>query len=450
MKTLFISFLTFMTGMSVGVLMPWSGPGVRPVRAQVETRPPPKRGSSPATAPGAVEVKTGKATPAAEVSSTTAKSRDPFAAWEEASKAGKLKDTKLRQELLEQMAEVDPERAWKVLMASGLPVSRSDLNSIADSWCDKEPAKAAAFALALTDPLQRPAFLQRVLTKWMLEKPGSFARWFHTQPTELGLAQHLNSSNMTYRPGHCALEDMDSLLRVNASYGSFADFLGGQVGALWAQPEQRQATMDWVRGVEDPKLRDTLWKYLVAHASEKDTQAAAGLLAEIGDEKTRREASSTITAHLAEQDPQAAFDYAASLPEGAARENAWQSAFGTWAANEPGQALDYIKQNMAGLRPELLEPAARALGESRPLEALAVMARFPESSDRDTLLRELVSTWQDRQPVEARRWLESEQAAILPEEMLARWRKVVKSLATPQGTIGMMTTVNGRRVHYTY
>ncbi|HEY1050486.1 MAG TPA: hypothetical protein VGE39_12045 [Prosthecobacter sp.] len=449
MKTLFISFLTFMAGMSVGVLVPWSGTEVGPGQAQVETHlaPGPERSAAPTA--GREQVKAEAAAPVSDGRANAAEARDPFAAWEEALKAGKLKDAKLRQELLDQMAAADPERAWQMLMASGLPVSRADLHSIADAWYDKEPAKAAAFGLALTDPLQRPAFLQRLLTKWMYEKPGSFARWFHTQPAELGLTQHINSSNIVYRPGFCSLEDMDSLLRVNAG-GSFADFLGGQVGALWAKPEQRQATMDWVRGVEDPKMRDTLWKYLVAHASEGDPQAAAGLLGEIGDERTRREASSTITAHLVEQDPQAAFDYAATLPEGAARQSAWQSAFGTWATREPAQALAYIQQNMASLRPELLEPAARSLGETRPLEALTVMARFPESSDRDSVLRELVGTWQDRQPVEARRWLESEQAQILPGEMLALWRRVVKLPATPPGTAGMITTLNGRRVHYTY
>ncbi|MGV3659607.1 MAG: hypothetical protein ACO1TE_05470 [Prosthecobacter sp.] len=446
MKTLQVSLITFVVGLSAGMILPWRGAGEnggqQTASKDVQTFPAPESGSFP---PRALE----KTTTAAH-SSTPPFTSDPFKEWTEALKAGKLTDTRLRHDLLEQMAKADPARAWQALMQSGLPVSRADIDGIASAWYEKDPADAAKFGLTLTDPLQRPAFLRQVLSKWMLEKPGAFARWFQTQPADLDLAQYLHSSNIVYRNNLCTLEDLDGLLRVNPRYSSFPDFLGRQLGALWSQPEQRQAATEWLRGVADPQMRDALWKHLVAKACQEDPQAATGMLTEISDDRARRQASSTITAHLTKRDPQAALQFAASLPDAAASQHAWQSALCTWAAQDPQQALGYIRENLARLTPQMLEPAGSALGESRPAEALALAAAFPASVERTSLINNVMSTWRHKQPSESRRWVESDQATILPAADLQHWRSSVASPQPAQGSSGMSTTINGRRLYYSY
>lgn len=442
MKTVWISLLTFAVGLGAGVFIP--------PRERVGEKERAKTPAVQAAAPS--QSQRAKTSPSADaVPSAVKPAGDPFAEWDAALKAGSLTDTRLRSTLLARMAEADPARAWRALMSSGLPVTRAETDSVAEAWYEKDALGAANFALTLTDPLQRPAFLRQVLYKWLREKPGAFARWFNSQPEELNLGRYLSASSMTYRLGLCTLEDMDALLLLAPRWDSFPDFIGLQLGALWSQPEQRQAATDWLRRVTDSHIRDALWKQLVARASPEDPQAATRMLAEISDDKSRRQASSTISAHLAKQDPQTALDFAASLADPEASQHAWRSALCTWAAQDSQKALDYIRQNMARLTPEMLDPAGSALGESRPAEALAVVAGFPASVDRSSLINNVMSTWRNRQPVESRRWLEGGQgAAILPAADLEYWRASLAADAASQRPMGMSTTINGRRVNYSY
>lgn len=444
MKTLVISGITFLAGVGAGMVVPWSDTGgAQPVVSKASkagaSKPPADVRSTAAVRVAVATVDTEKA------------AGDPFAEWEAASKAGTLTDSRLREKLLTRMMEADPARAWQVLMASGLPVSLRDVSGIAQAWYEKDPAAAAAFGLTLTDPLQRPAFLRQVLSKWLLEKPGAFAAWFHAQPADLDLARYLNSSNLGYRPGTCALEDLDSLLRINAGFRSFPDFLGRQVGALWSQPEQREGAIAWLRRVADAELRDTLWKNLIVKASEEDPKAAMAMLAEIGDARLRREASSTLAAHHARQDPRAALDYAAKLPDEVAARTAWQSALCTWTASDPVQALEYIRQNMATIPPDVLTPTARTLGENRPAEALAVVAGYPKSAERDMLVMRLAHEWYSNRPEEVRRWLESAASTDLaaPNSALRKVLGEARSATTP-GPATTHIMVNGRPLVYTY
>lgn len=364
--------------------------------------------------------------------------------------AGTLTDPKLRGKLLMRMVQADPARAWQMLMSSGLPVSQGDVHSIADAWYGKEPAAAAAFGLTLTDPLQRPAFLQRVLSKWMLEKPGAFATWFHTQPKELDLARYLSTSGVTYHAGSATLAELDSLLQVNPGFANFSQFLGDQLGRLWSKPDQREATLAWLRRVDDPAMRDTLWKHVVAAASEEDPHAAAKMVAEIGDAKLSREASSTVAANLARKDPRAALQYAATLPDATAARGAWQSAMSTWGLKAPAQALAYLQQNISTLQPELLGPVLRNLGESQPAEALALASALPASSERSLAVLEVFSTWRARQPEAAKRWMESEQAAFLPSTEKTVWKSLSMPRISAPNSQSYSLSVNGRVLHYTY
>ncbi|MEQ1752084.1 MAG: hypothetical protein ABL974_21865, partial [Prosthecobacter sp.] len=379
---------------------------------------------------------------------TTTTKRDPFADWEAALKAGKLADTKLRGELLQRMAMVDAARAWRMLMTSGLPVQRADIEGIADAWYEKDPAAAAKFGIALSDPLQRPAFLRQVLSKWFLEKPSAFAAWYETQAVELDLAQFISSSNMIYRPGINTLADLESAVQVSPPYSSFPDLVGRQFHEVWKQPNQRQAASDWLRRLTDDKVRDTTWKHLIAEVSKADPQAATAMLAEIGDARLRREASSSIAANLAHRDPQAALAYAAALPDEKAAATAWQSALCSWTVSDPKQALEYIRQNLRTITPKMLDPAARELAASHPVEALEIAASFPKSNERSSLIGNLISGWRNEQPVEAKKWLDSTQATILPAAELERFRN--KPVARYPGQTGYSTTVNGRRISYNY
>ncbi len=435
--TLLISLITFMLGLFAGIgghLTEMVGTRTAAVaKPNADTLASPKKGT------GTTAVTSG-------VSTTT--KTDPFADWEAALTAGKLADTKLRGDLLSRMAKVDPARAWRMLMASGLPVQRADIEIIADTWYEQDPAAAAKFGLALNDPLQRPAFLRLVLSKWFLEKPSAFAAWHETQPAVLDLARFISSFNMTYRTGIQTLADLESAVRVNPPYSGFPDLVGRQFHDIWKQPEQRQAATDWLHSLTDDKVRDTTWKHLIAEVSKNDPQAAAAMLAEIGDARLRREASSSIAANLAHRDPQAALAYAAALPDEKAAATARQSALCTWTSNDPKQAFEYIRQNLRTLTPEMLSPAAWDLGENRPVEALEIAASFPASTERTGLINSLLSAWRNQHPAEAQKWLESTQSSILTTADLERFRN--RPVTRNFGPTSSSTTVNGRRISYSY
>lgn len=433
MKTARISLLTFMIGLFVGAghhfmsgVLPESGKAAGDVSAEA----------------AALQKSGGVAAMSA---------LDAFAEWETALKAGKLANTKLRADLLDRMAAQDPERAWRLMLASGLPVVLADIERLARAWQEKDPRAAAEFGLKLTDPLQRPAFLRQALTLWFLGHPQKFAAWMEGQAGGgADLVSHIHWGNMVYRPNITTLADLAAMMRVSPPTSYLPDMVGRNFHAIWKQPTQRQAATDWLRGMEDREVRDTTWRLLIDAVSKDDPQAAAALLGEIGDEKMRRRASSTIAAHLARSDPQAALAYAASLPDETSAATARQSALSNWAVNEPKQALDFIRQNPETTTMDDLGPARWQLGRSKPAEALEAVARFPESEARTDLMREVFSEWFSNAPREARKWLESEQAAVLPGTDITSLRERARPSNDHGGSTGSSTTINGRRVNYAY
>ena len=356
-----------------------------------------------------------------------------------------------RSKLLKRMAKVDPALAWQTLLSSGLPIGRGDVLDIADIWYEQDAVAAAAFGLTLQEPLQRSAFLRRVLSKWMLEQPGAFAAWFHAQSPDLDLARYLNSGNLVYKAGTCTLAELDSLLRVDASFPGFPDFVGRQAAKLWAQPGQRQATTDWLHRITDSALRDALWKQIVAGTSQEDPRAAAQAVAEISQPVLRREAGSTVAAHLARTDPAAALAFAATLADEAEARSAWASAVSTWGLRQPGQALAYVQENLASLSSSALNPVLRNLGESRPTEVLAMAATLPDSRDRRLVVMDVFMSWRSREPEAAQLWMESDRSAFLSTVERTNWINFRSSSSpAPVGSSSHSTAISGRPVYYVY
>ncbi len=442
MKTTLISVITFIIGLFAGFCSHLFRPAefIDSSRTADGLRPKAHLSALPKT--GAVA--------ALHTDDDKATSSDPFAEWEAALKENKLKDASLRGDLIERMIALNPQRAWQMLMDSGLHVSLHDITTVAQHWSRKNPAEAATFGLTLTDPLQRPAFLRHVLTLWFLEKPQAFAAWFEAQPADAELVSYINPSNMTYQDGVSTLADLDAMIRVSPPYASFPDVVGRHFHAIWKQPQYRQAATNWLQNLTDEEVRDTTWKYLISTVSDDDPQAAAAMLNEIRGESPRREATSAIAAHLAQRDPQAALAYAAALPDEKTAVTAWQSALCTWLVSDPKPALDFIRQNRRSITPDMLGPVDWELSKKMPIEAIKTAVEFPESVARTRLINGLVSSWRNRQPKEAKKWLESEESSLLPAVDLARFRSAVKDTNANYGHSNMTTTIDGRRVKYSY
>lgn len=433
MKTPLIAFLTFMIGLFVGAGYQLTN-----------------RAASGHAERAAEELSVAEAKRPAPLPVTSRAATDVFAEWESAIRAGKLTDAKLRAQLLEGMAALDPARAWRLMLESGVPVVLADIERVARLWQRLDARAAADFALTLTDPLHRPALLRQVLTGWFFDKPQELAAWLDTQPEgRTGLISHINWSNMVYERNLFTLADLDAMMHMGPPTDSFPDIVAAGFHEVWKQPQQRQAATDWLRNLDDVEVRDSAWGRLIDSLSQDEPRAATAMLDEISDPTKRRKASSTIAARLARTDPQAALAYADTLSDPQASTAARKSALGTWAVTEPKQALEFVRQNQQTYTPEDLAPAGRQLAENKPEEALEAIAGFPGSAGRSDLMRDVFREWFRNAPKDAKAWLDSVPAGILPASDVAELRK---SLPQPGNTnpSSHSMTINGRRVNYSY
>ena len=444
MKTVLISLLTFAFGWFAG-----SGGGVLRWLERLESAP---EASAPASK--AAELR-GKSTAASSTPGASPKTAsDPFARWEEALKAGKLAEPGLRRALLSEMARLDPERAWKMLMSGDVAVQIADIEAFALAMSHQDGRAAALFGLALKEDYPRTLFLRRALSAWLLEEPSQCLAWLRTQPEQLDLPAYLRVTDWSYNTDRFTLPDLEALIALHPENESFSYFTGNVMQSVLKNGTSDAEALAWLRSQPASGIRDGLWRHYIKQLAEKgDLGRASELVDQIADPRTRRQATSEVAARLAVSDPQAAMDYAGTLGDAEASRRAWQSAFASWAAAKPDEALAYAGANLGQLTPELLNAAPSQWADRRPLETLSLAARFPESPARRELMLDLVRSWNVETTAQKRPWLDGpEAAAVLSPADLQALRSFLDQRQTnaASGTHTTGQQINDRNLQYIY
>ena len=433
MKTFFWIFATFLVGLMAGMFWPQPSPaGVHDPR-------------QPATATAGT-AKTSTLSPGGTAHASDVTLPDPFVAWERLASGAAAITAEGRDDLVKRMAAVDPERTWQLLQASKGGMKLQDAEVIARAWSEKTPEKAAAFGLALKDPLLRPAFLKGALSRWLTLDIRGLHAWLAAQPPGLDLARHLSFTNLFLEWPNPSLSELALLVKIDPPGANFPEEFGKVASRHWFKQKDHAPMTAWLRQMEDPLLRDSAWLHIALGNVTSDPKAAAALLPEVNDLRRRRELSSNVAAHMAVTQPREALAYALTLDHKLARQGAWESAFSTWLNRDPQVAVGAIPQDIPL---EWIAYSASRMGELAPVEGIRALQSLPGTEAlRASLRLNLVHSWKRQQPTAATRWITSESAAVLTE---AERLSLLSPPATARGGQGVATKViNGRSVTYTY
>ncbi|MBL9130263.1 MAG: hypothetical protein JNG86_03635 [Verrucomicrobiaceae bacterium] len=351
--------------------------------------------------------------------------------------------------VLDQVTVKHPRQKWQELSKSGGRLTLENIQQIASSWAAMDAREAAEFGLALTDAIQRGAFLREALTSWAIIDFKGFHDWLRAQSPKSRLARHLDLSRVGYNMRHPSLAAIQQVIALAPSGSALPDCIGHLAAKVWDDPAQRNTLRDWASTLADAAVKNAVWSEIAIDLAEDDPRAAAAMLPAITDARRSREASSTIAAHLALTQPSQALDYAASLTAPLAREAAWKSAFATWARREPAAALAHARDAASDVPLSWLEDADASWAKSMPVEAVQAVMFFPESrGNRESLASSILDEWKRENPVDATLWLSGERAAaLLPESTRQRFLKSSSGNNGPRTRYG---TFKGVRVKYTY
>lgn len=286
------------------------------------------------------------------------------------------------------------------------------------------------------------------MTRWFLEKPQDMAAWLDQRPADgEDVVVHINTWNVMYQNREGSLGDLQAMMRISPPTSSLPDRVADDLVKVWSRPGERAAAEAWLRTVEDVEVRDVAWSKLAAHVAVDDPAAAQAMLPEIGDAGERRSASSSIAAAIAQRDPQAALQFAATLPDEESASTARRSALATWALRDPKAAFSAVRESGAPF--EDVDALQWKLGRDRPAEALEAAPLLPPDS-RVAFTTSVFSDWWSSRPLEAQKWLQSDQAAGLSAAELESLQRVMQPRVRQDTSSGWSTTINGRRVRYSF
>lgn len=373
---------------------------------------------------------------------------DAFDQWQEAaSGAGGQVDFKTRERLLPLMAQSDGPRAWKMLMQTGVKPRMTDIEQVAHHWAKRDGRAAAAFGLAIPDPIERRAFLSMAVSRWFGEAPQAFLEWLSPQPD-----REMIVSCMSY-------SEYGKLLKAEAASLDFFTVLHegnphyqgphrNLVLRIWQHQDQKEAVMAWLRRQPESELRDYAWRDIANDLAATDASAAAALAKEVTSPNVRRYLVSTVAAWMARRNVPAAFTYAESLQDELSRDSAWKSVFGTWMMHDPAAALEHVRQHLDSITADTLKPLRSVWMACDPVESLKLVQQLQGTEEsRKSILDEILRDWLSRSCADLLHWLASPEAEWLSPQDLKRY---LQQAETHQPSGGGSSTIQGRRVWFGY
>lgn len=310
----------------------------------------------------------------------------------------------LRNLLYRAWAAANPIAAWNAALADPRENSfGSLLGTVAGEMAKTEPTAAIDLALKLGMGSKRASALGRIFNQWSNHDfPGVIA-YLNAHPdlpmdtpTIVAFGDE-NSFAETAKAANLALTINNPQTRRNTITG----LLSG-----WSRRDPA-AALEWAQTISNPELKKSAVEAVVNSWSDSDPAAAVAFSETIADSSTRKSALNYTMNNWFRKDPAAAM---ASLVKPANAELLRSMAF-----NMASLLGSFTAQERAGLLAQIPEGEAKQriyqglsysqISRGQYTQALEMLSLLPDSSERDSAVRELGERWAVADLATAAAWL---------------------------------------------
>jgi len=198
---------------------------------------------------------------------------------------------------------------WLDQVATGTTYDRA-VQSIFFNFARTDPSTGAALVDKLIDPVDRSTAISQLSQSWSRNDPGATLDWLQTLPST------------------------DSV----ASAAALSSVLTN-----WSKRDL-QSAVNYVDGVTDPAVFQTVAPLLAPAMARQDPQAALSWVNGFPDSAAKSQAISGVLTTMAATDFSGAWNYASNLPTGAGRDGAMDSLVSTLSSRDPAQAAALLGQ----------------------------------------------------------------------------------------------------------
>ncbi len=269
--------------------------------------------------------------------------------------------------------------ALGTLMENFNPRERArELNMLMSQWAGADPAAALA---SVKDSKEWPGQMaaSTVLTKWVASNPDAAIAW----ATENGKAADQTE---------------------NGNY-----YMVGLLGALAKTDLDRAATL--AQSMNRSRARgDAMDRVLDQYLTQRSPEATQAWAASLGASPFKDGVQSRLAGRLADKDAPAAAAWASTLPDSENKPKVLSEVVQRWSREQPNEAGAWLNQFPASpATDEPREAFAMQVQKSDPEAAIAWAATITDAERRERATRDLLRSWSEREPEQARQWVDSSQ-----------------------------------------
>lgn len=269
--------------------------------------------------------------------------------------------------------------ALATLMENFNPRERArELNMLMSQWAGSDPAAALA---SVKDNKEWPGQMaaSTVLTKWVSTNPDAAIAW----ATENG-----KESDQT-------------------ETGNY--YMVGLLGALAKTDLDRAATL--AQSMNRSRARgDAMDRVLDQYFAQRSPEATQAWAASLGASPFKDGVQSRLAGRLADKDAPSAAAWASALPDSENKPKVLSEVVQRWSQAQPNEAGAWLNQFPASAATdEPRETFAMQVQKTDPEAAIAWAATITDANRRERATRDLLRSWTERDPAQARQWVDSSQ-----------------------------------------
>jgi hypothetical protein len=276
----------------------------------------------------------------------------------------------------------------------------AEYSMLLHAWGKVDPLGAISYS---QENSQSDYAEKEILASWATHNPNAALAWARenhdsdkANPYLVGIIRGLAGSNRTLATQ--VLQELPFSGERAEALRSMAPHIAslGLDGAL-----------QWLNGIEDPKLISGASAYLASQFSKQDPAMGADWVSRIKDETAREKALSKVVDNWTDQDPSAAKAWIATLP----REDQLKAGpefISSYAKQDANAAADWLDSNAnASNYQELLREFAEGATRSDPVLALNYGNELDDESSRSRTVGRALWTLYKKDKSQAQNWIQN-------------------------------------------
>ncbi len=276
----------------------------------------------------------------------------------------------------------------------------TEYNMLLHAWGKVDPLAALSYSQenSKSDHAEK-----EVLASWATHNPNAALAWARenhdgdtANPYLVGIIRGLASSNPTL-----ATQILQEL-PYSEERGEALRTIAPHIASLGID-----GALQWLTGLEDPKLMGGASAYLANQFSKQDPAMGADWASRIKDDTARERALNEVVDNWTDQDPSAAKAWIATLPY-EDQLKAGPEFVGSYARQDANAAADWLDSNAnASNYQDLLREFAEGATRSDPVLALNYGNELDDESSRSRTVGRALWTLYKQDKTEATNWIEN-------------------------------------------